>query len=95
MPEGRIVGSLNGHLMMQWLAVNVIWIAEDLRGHGIGSRLLLQAESSARALGTHGAHLDTFEWQAASFYSKHGYAEFGRLNDFPLGSYRLFMSKRL
>lgn len=93
MPEGRIVGGLNGHFMMQWLGVGVIWIAEDVRGQGIGSRLLLQAESSARALGAQGAYLDTFEWQAAPFYMKHGYAEFGRLNDFPLGSYRLFMSK--
>lgn len=70
--EGRIVGGLNGHIMMQWLGVGVIWIAEDVRGQGIGSRLLLQAESSARELGAHGAYLDTFEWQAAPFYIKHG-----------------------
>jgi len=94
-PDGRMLGGLTGQLVMEWLAIGVLWVAEDARGQGLGSRLLAQAEAQARAQGAHGAYLDTFAWQAAPFYARHGYVEFGRLDDFPAGSYRVFMRKRL
>lgn len=93
--QGHVVGGLNGYVMMQWLSIDVLWVAQSARGEGLGSRLLKDAEARARELGAHSARLDTFEWQAAPFYEKHGYAEFGRLDDFPAGSFRLFMRKKL
>jgi ribosomal protein S18 acetylase RimI-like enzyme len=73
----------------------VLWVAESHRGQGIGDRLLREAESDARRRGAKAAYLDTFRWQAKDFYEKHGYREFGRLEDFPDGQWRSFMQKRL
>ena len=79
----------------EWLFVNWLWVAEAYRGTGIGSRLLLGAEEAARDQHCRDAYLDTFTFQAPKFYERHGYREFGRLDDFPPGHSRIFFTKRL
>lgn len=71
----------------------MLWVDEALRGSGLGSALLRQAETHAVALGAEAAYLDTFEWQAETFYRRHGYETFGQLDDFPRGFRRVFMRK--
>ena len=93
--SGELVGGLVGEVYMGWLSIDVLWVAESERGRGIGDALLSRAESDAMALGATAAYLDTFEWQARGFYENRGYREFGRLDDFPQGHFRLFMKKRL
>jgi hypothetical protein len=39
--------------------------------------------------------VDTYGFQAPGFYERMGYAEFGRLEDFPPGSARHFLWKSL
>ena len=79
----------------EWLFVSWLWVAEAYRGTGVGSGLLLGAEEAARDRQCRNAYLDTFTFQAPKFYERHGYREFGRLNDFPPGHSRLFFTKRL
>jgi hypothetical protein len=57
--------------------------------------LLAGAEAAAREKGCRGAYLDTFTFQAPKFYDRHGYLEFGRLNDFPSGHARIWFWKAL
>ncbi len=78
---------------MEWLFVNWLWVAAPYRGLGEGSRLLQGAEAEARSHGCRGAYLDTFSFQAAPFYHKHSYSEFGRIADFPLGFDRIWLMK--
>jgi len=78
----------------EWVFVRWLWVAEPFRNKGIGSRLLERAEALARESGCRGVYLDTFTFQAPKFYERHGYREFGRLDDFPSGHSRIWLAKR-
>jgi GNAT superfamily N-acetyltransferase len=93
--SGAIHGGLLGAVVWQWLYVDSLWVADEHRGRGYGSRLLQAAEEEAVRLGCHSAHLDTFEFQARPFYEKLGYRVFGELPDYPDGHARYFLWKRL
>ena len=93
--EGRMVGGLRGYVFVYWLHIDVLWVDEAARATGLGSALLEQAETKAKALGAHSAKLDTFEWQAPDFYAKRGYQEFGRIDNHTNGFYLAFMMKKL
>jgi GNAT superfamily N-acetyltransferase len=45
--DGAIVGGLHGATMWSWLMIDGRWVAEALRGQGLGRRLLLAAEELA------------------------------------------------
>jgi GNAT superfamily N-acetyltransferase len=92
--EGRVVGGLDGELRWAWLYVAHLWLAESLRGRGIGTALLARAESFARDHGASAVYLDTLDFQALSFYEKRGYAVYGVLDDFPPGFRRYYLQKR-
>ena len=94
-PEQEILGGVIGATYWDWLYINLMWLKEDLRGSGYGSRLLQKAEDEARQRGAKYAYLDTFSFQAPEFYRKHGYQVFGKLQDFPEGHQRYFMKKTL
>jgi GNAT superfamily N-acetyltransferase len=94
-PDNEILGGVIGATYWGWLYINLMWVKEDLRGSGYGSRLLQKAEDEARQRGAKQAYLDTFSFQAPDFYTKHGYKVFGELPDFPEGHQRYFMKKIL
>jgi Predicted acetyltransferase len=93
--SGRVVGGLLGGWRWGWLYIDKLWVREDLRGSGIGSRLLRHAEEEARAAGCTMAVLDTFAFQARPFYEKHGYYVYAELVDFPPGYGQYFLRKEL
>ena len=84
--DNTIVGGLTGGTYWGWLYVELLWIAEEARHAGYGSRLLAMAEAKAIELGCRYAHLDTMSFQALPFYERHGYSVFGVLDDVPAGS---------
>ena len=94
-PDQEIVGGVIGETYWNWLYVNLLWVKDELRGHGYGQRLLTMAEAEARQRGAQHAYLDTFSFQAPGFYKKHGYQVFGELQDFPPGHQRYFLTKQL
>ena len=93
--DGRVVGGLTGRINYGWLFIEMLALPERLRGQGIGTRVLRAAEEAARGRGCRGVWLDTYGFQAPSFYRRNGYEVFGELPDCPPGSSRLMMSKRL
>jgi len=84
--DGNVCGGLIAFELWGWLYVDTLWLPENLRGHGLGSRLLRQAEEIAIANGCRYGYLSTVEYQARPFYERHGYSVFGTLADFPAGS---------
>jgi len=92
---GVVRGGLTGSSYYDWLFVKWLWVAEPFRRQGIGSKLLKRAEKVARERNVGAVYLDTFTFQAPAFYEKHGYREFGRLDDAVHGHARIWLAKRL
>ena len=90
-----IVGGIVGDTHLGWLFVQFFWIDEKYRRNGFGQKLLGAAEDEARKRGVKNVYLDTFSFQAPGFYEKLGYREFGRLDDYPTGHFRAWMTKAL
>lgn len=93
--SAQIVGGLWGRTAFRWLFVELLYVPDMLRGHGIGADLMSRAENEAVRRGCHAAWLDTFEFQARGFYERLGYSCFGELHDYPPGFARYFMKKAL
>ncbi|WP_395316034.1 GNAT family N-acetyltransferase [Variovorax sp. UC74_104] len=93
--SGRLLGGLRGFVFLYWLDVEVLFVEEDARAEGLGSRLLAEAERQAITLGARNAKLSTFEWQARGFYLKQGYEEYARIDDYAPGFYLAYMKKAL
>jgi predicted N-acetyltransferase YhbS len=98
-PAGEMMGALIGATSYGWLLVKMLWVAEDLRGRGLGARMMAEAEALARSRGCHGAWLDTSSARAEHFYMRLGYQPFGILQnepgEKPLAHRRSFLAKRL
>jgi GNAT superfamily N-acetyltransferase len=90
-----IIGGLYGEIFYRWFFIELLAIPEQTQGQGTGSRLIAMAEEVARERGCVGLWLDTFDFQAPSFYERLGFSKFGALDDFPPGHQRFFMQKRL
>lgn len=84
-----ILGYWNG------LEIKILWVKEEYRKSGIGTKLLIETENNAKAKGAIISFLDTFDFQAKDFYLKNGYTIFGILDDFPTGHKRYYLQKRL
>ena len=77
------------------LEIDTLFVMPELRGKGLGSSLLKRMEKTAKANGATMATLDTFDFQALHFYTRHGYECFGELKNFPTGHSRFYLSKTL
>jgi GNAT superfamily N-acetyltransferase len=93
--HGALAGGLLGYVCWGWLYVEILWLAEAVRGQDYGSRLLDLAEQEAARRGCRHANLDTMSFQALPFYIKRGYTVWGQLDDFPVGHSRIFLKKDL
>lgn len=93
--SGNIIGGILGGTYWGWMYVDILWVKEEHRKTGIGSKLLKEAEREAKARGCHHAHLDTMSWQAPEFYKKHGYEVIGVLPDIPSGNQKYLLMKAL
>ena len=93
--NGNIIGGIIGGTYWGWMYVDILWVRENHRHKGIGSKLLIEAEKEAIRRGCHHVHLDTMSWQAPEFYKKLGYEIIGILPDIPNGNQKYLLMKAL
>jgi GNAT superfamily N-acetyltransferase len=91
----EVIGGLVGRTSLGVLFVDYFFVPDSLRGKGHGGRALAMAEAEAVRRGCSKAVLFTMAIQAPSFYEKHGYETFGRVDCDPPGNARIFMKKDL
>lgn len=92
--KGTPQGGLYGTTLYDWLAIELLFVPEAMRGSGLGTQLIAKAEDEARGRGCIGAWLNTFDFQARGFYERLGYQVAGAIPDHPRGGTRYFMMKR-
>lgn len=96
---GDLIGGLTASTSYGWMLVKTLWVSDGARNKGLGQALMAQAEDKARALGCHGAWMDTSNPAAQRFYAGLGYQPFGQLentpNHHPPSHRRWFMKKQL
>jgi GNAT superfamily N-acetyltransferase len=72
-----------------------VWVHQDLRGQGVGTRLLQAVEQEAIHRGCQQIVLASFSFQAPGFYQKLGFETFAVLADHPRGHQHHYLHKRL
>lgn len=90
----EIVGGLAGRTALGLLFIDLLALPMDLRGQGLGARLLRMAEDEGRRRGCRAVALNSASFQAPDFYIRHGYRVLGEIEGDP-GIKRIFMAKEL
>ena len=93
--HGEIMAGLVAETFGNWLEIEYLFVKEDLRGQGIGSKLLQQAESEAKNRNCRYVFVNTYQFQAPAFYQKYGYKEVFTLKDYPYTGQRYYYQKDL
>ncbi len=93
--NGTLLAGLVGETYWNWLAVDYLWVIEAHRRNGLGSLLLLEAETVAIERKCDWSKVSTFSFQAPNFYLNLGYEVIGELTDYPPGQTLFWLRKQL
>ena len=93
--QGRIVGGAHGDLWGASVHIAAMWVDDNYRGQGYGSKLLTKVEEYAASHGHRLAYLETTSFQARPFYEGLGYTVFGELPGVAEGVTLYFLRKNL
>ncbi|QGV79507.1 GNAT family N-acetyltransferase [Streptomyces ficellus] len=93
--SGEITGGLTGWTWGGLGGVSMLWVREDQRGTGLGTRLMRAAEDEARRRGCDRMIVSSFSFQAPPFYRRLGYVETGRSEGIPGGNVDVHFYKPL
>ena len=91
----NIVAGAAGHTWGETCELRQVWVAEDLRGRGLGRRLIAEAEAEAIRRGCLQLVLTTHSFQALRFYRKLGFHVVSELPHYPRGHSQLVLRKHL
>jgi GNAT superfamily N-acetyltransferase len=90
-----VLGGVMAHSSRGLLFVDLVYLPEAMRGSGLSARMMAMAEDEAKRRGCTAAVLHTLNPKAATFYTRIGYREFGRVAVAPPGATRIYLSKPL
>lgn len=93
--EARIVGGVRGSLWGRSMHIDALWVDDDHRGRGHGSKLMKAIEDYAAAQGYPLVYLETTSFQARPFYEGMGYQVFGELAGISEGETMYFLKKEM
>ena len=75
--------------------IDLLWVRDDQRESGLGTKLLAAAEAEIRRRGCDRVALSTHSFQAPGFYARLGYTECGRTPGYPHGHDDIHLMKQL
>jgi GNAT superfamily N-acetyltransferase len=93
--DGGLEAGLTGWTWGGCGYLDLLWVRADLRGTGLGSRLLEAAEAEATARGCVQMVVSSHTFQAPDFYLRHGYVEYARTENYPRGHAEVHLIKML
>jgi ribosomal protein S18 acetylase RimI-like enzyme len=93
--NGTLRGGVTADVWAGWLHITFLWVDEDLREQGYGSRLMATAEDEGRAFDCRNAYVETFSFQARPFYERFGYTVVATFEDYPPGHSHYILRKSL
>jgi GNAT superfamily N-acetyltransferase len=91
----KIVAGATGHTWGEACELRQVWVAANLRGSGVGRRLMAAAEAEAIRRGCRQLVLTTHSFQAPQFYRKLGFEVVSEILDCPRGHSHLTLRKCL
>jgi len=91
----QLIAGIRAYTWGGCLDIRFLWVHEDFRGEGLGSKLMRAVEQEAIRRGCHIATLETHSFQAPGFYEKLGYEEIGVLDGYPIGHKKHYLKKVL
>ena len=81
---GDLVGGISGWTWGDAGGMSMVWVHPDVRGTGVGSRLLADFETEAASRGCTHVFVTSFTFQAPGFYERHGYSQIFRWEGVPM-----------
>ncbi len=93
--NGELVGGLAAWTWGGLCGIDMLWVREESRKDGWGSKILQAAEAEALRRGCDRVAVSSFTFQAPGFYQRHGYVETGRMLGIPGGHDDVQMFKAL
>ena len=93
--SGKVLGGIRANAYWNYCIIELLWLSDEIRGKGVGSQLMQQAEDFAKEKGFEFIRTETVSFQAKPFYEKLGYRVYGELEDFPKGCTTYCLVKKL
>ncbi|MCL1788037.1 MAG: GNAT family N-acetyltransferase [Defluviitaleaceae bacterium] len=80
--NGMVVGFASGLTNHKWFYLSDLWVREDYRRQGLGTKVLAMLEDKVKSLGTQHIYTWTSGFINPKFYEKQGYYVFTVFEDF-------------
>lgn len=94
--DGKLVAGLDACVTaFKILYVSTVFVDEDYRRKGYGTRLIQEMEKRAKEMGVNTIRLDTFSWQGKEFYEALHYEIVGSYENVTDGYAEYFFIKRI
>ena len=92
--NNKLIGGAIGYIEWKWYFLDQLYIDEEYRKSGIGTKIINKIEQYAKENRLLGVRIETWSFQARGFYEKMGYQVYATFEDCPPGTIYYFLRKR-